>query len=210
MFKAAKICLGLLATVLVMLAVVAWAQSAEERIIHLPQDANKWYISVIGEPNSEQYKATLDAFETSKLQTVKSQCHFIKVTTDSDVYKDRYTKNQGAFKIKALPCVRIQAADGVVVYQACGKALPSTASGLYSEISLSVAKERILPRLRRHPDVEPDKPDAPVVPDPVEPVVPDHDGPPDFDLEGTDLALLAAVLGLAIGVGMGIYAKLRK
>jgi hypothetical protein len=185
--------------------------AAEEKVINLPSDAGKWYISVIGEANDAQYKALLSAFDsTDQMQRLKSQVHFLPVTTDTAVYSERYQKNQGKFTINSLPCVRVQTDKGVVVYQA-NKPNPDT---LYQEIAAAVEKEAsrfiLLPWRRRH-NVTPDdipKP-APAITLVTPPPPLDQDGPPEVE-ENQIPIFLFALAALAVGVGIGYGASVNK
>ena len=116
---------------------------AEERIINLPNDQGKWYISVVGDARNADYQMILKWFgQDPALRKLKSQVRFCPVTTSSIIYKTRYSTN-----VKGLPTVRFQNSQGVVIYEAAGKNLPFTAQGLYGAFANSVAKAQSRPIL---------------------------------------------------------------
>ena len=103
---------------------------AEERIVNLPQDSEKWYISVVGDESDARYEEVLGWFDANpKLAKLKNQVMFCPVTLDMPLYAERYKSN-----IKGLPTVRMQQADGTVVYEAAGKNLPVTAGALQQRV----------------------------------------------------------------------------
>jgi len=183
---------------------------SEERVINLPNDQGKWYISIVGETKNPQYQTILKWFESdSKLYALRRQVHYIPVTTDKAVYQSRYSMN-----VKGLPTVRLQNSEGVVVYEAAGENLPFTAGGLYGALANNVASVQGRPFLpwRKNnacpcpwPNPEPDPvPDPNTDPEPgplddgdapaVEPVSPLADFPP--------LWLMFATLGCSAIAGV--------
>jgi len=107
---------------------------AEERVVNLPQDSEKWYISVVGDESDGRYQEVLGWFDADpKLVKLKNQVMFCPVTRDMPLYAERYKSN-----VKGLPTVRMQQADGTVVYEAAGKNLPVTAGGLNSALAEAV------------------------------------------------------------------------
>lgn len=184
---------------------------AEEKIVNLPQDAGKWYVSVVGDPNDPQYQTIIKWFDThAKLQILKDQVHFNPVTSDSAMYQERYRPN-----VSGLPTVRLQRHDGETIYEAAKENIPFTADGLYGAIADSVNKVQqrkyVLP-YRRNNHEQPDKtpsptpsPDDDPVPQPIDegkvPVLP----PPDPSIELPNnlpaLPLMLAVFILAAVAG---------
>ena len=107
---------------------------AEERIVNLPQDQGKWYVSVVGNATDTRYNEIVGWFDTNaSLKKLKNQVHFCPVTTDTAIYQARYASN-----VKGLPTVRMQKLDGTVVYEAAGKNLPMTAAGLNGALAGAV------------------------------------------------------------------------
>jgi hypothetical protein len=188
---------------------------AEERVVNLPQDAGKWYVSVVGDATSARYQEVLGWFNTDpNLKKLTSQVHLLQVTTGTAIYKERYQPN-----VKGLPTVRMQKADGTVVYEAAGKNIPMTAAGLYGAMASAAQTAQgirpILPWRRnmenRCPGPQP-APNPTPDPTPDEPV-PDDGGAPIFDQPAPDadpyLFLAPALVGaLVLGLGLGYGRKL--
>jgi len=200
---------------------------AEERVVNLPQDQNKWYVSVVGNATDPRYNDIVGWFNTNpSLKKLRDQVHFCPVTSNTGIYQERYAAN-----VKGLPTVRVQKPDGTVVYEAAGKNLPMTAEGLYGAIAGAVnTAQGIRPILpwrrdmeRRCPGPGPcptpypqPNPDPQPDPDP-QPI--DDGGPPLVDpqpvAEGWPLWGLALLvnggflIGLAAGYGRKLAAKLR-
>ena len=208
--------LALFACIMPCFADTANGVLAEERVINLPQDAGKWYVSVVGDATSPRYREVLGWFNTdSSLKKLKSQVHLLPVTTGTAIYKERYQAN-----IKGLPTVRMQKADGTVVYEAAGKNIPMTAAGLYSAMAgASQSAQGLLPILpwRRNmenrcpgPCPQPNPNPDPVVP--PDENVPDDGGAPIFDQPEVVNPYLflapALVLALVVGLGLGYGRKL--
>lgn len=140
---------------------------SEDRVVNLPNDQGKWYVSVVGDAQDAQYQTILKWFsEDIALRKLKAQVHFCPIQSSSATYKARYSTN-----VKGLPTVRLQNSQGVVIYEAAGKNLPFTPGGLYGAFAVNVSKAQgvpILPWRRNH-----------VCPRPC----PTPDPGPDFDLD---------------------------
>jgi len=192
---------------------------AEERVINLPDDQGKWYISVVGDTKSAQYQTILKWFgQDPALRKLKNQVRFCPVTLNSTVYKTRYSMN-----VEGLPTVRFQNSQGVVIYEAAGKNLPFTAGGLYGALANNMAKAQsrpILPWRRNHappgpcpgpcpqPDSDPD-PDPGVAPDP-EPQPIDNGEEPEFEPAQSSLPPLWLMLTMLVAsVGGGAFVEWR-
>ena len=77
---------------------------AEERVVSLPQDGGKWYVSVVGNANDAAYLRLLVWFDNNaSLKALKNKVHFCPVTTGTPIYQERYASN-----VKGLPTVRVQ------------------------------------------------------------------------------------------------------
>ena len=128
--------LALFAAVVPCLADTVNGVLAEERVVNLPNDQGKWYISVVGDANDARYNEILGWFDNNpNLAKLKDQVQFCPVTSDTAIYKERYAPN-----VKGLPTVRMQQPDAVVVYEAAGKDLPMTAAGLNGALAGAVGK----------------------------------------------------------------------
>jgi len=186
---------------------------AEERVINLPNDQGKWYVSVVGNAQDAQYQTILKWFNTNpSLRKLKNQVHFNAVTTDTMIYRDRYSMN-----VKGLPTVRMQNNQGVVIYEAAGKNLPFTPEGLYAAMADGFNKVQgirpILPWRRNHvcpgpcpqpgPGPGPDDPTPDPEPQPIDdgnaPVI---DQPVEAGLPPLWLMLLVLIVSAGAGVAV--------
>lgn len=166
----------------------------EERVVVLPKDADKCYLSVLGTPGDARYAEIQGWFKSGNLKAIKDQTHFNAIGTDTVMFKDRYAKSTGT-----TPCVRLQLADGRVAYQVSGNNIPMSAESLY--IALNGECQRRW-RCRPKPDPEPaPTPDIDPEPQPLEPqpdVQPDVE--PASGLPPTWLIVVLAVAGVVAGV----------
>jgi len=172
---------------------------AEARVINLPVDQAKWYVSVVGDTKNARYQEILGWFSTNKnLVTLKNQVHYCPVKSSDSIYGARYAKN-----VKSLPTVRVQTSDGTVVYEAAGRSIPMSAEGLNGAIANSIRP--ILPWRRNHvhpkpcPNPGPDI-DINVDPDP-QPL--DDEGAPAPDGTNGPATALAIALSILLGAGVG-------
>jgi hypothetical protein len=196
--------------------------NTEERVVNLPQDQDAWYISVVGE--GESYQRLISWFNSdASLENLKSQVKFKPVDTNSAIYKTRYADN-----VSGLPTVRMQKADGTVVYEAAGDEIPYTSEALYGALADAANGTQGILRPWRHgappylpwrkkmekqcqPEPAPCPTPEPVDPPPfVTPFVPPA-GPPDFvDESNVGLAIFLSILGLLVGAGVGLAQCLKK
>lgn len=154
-----RICRWLLVA-LCLFAGVTFCLASQERVVRLPEDGSKWYVSVVGD--GDRYQEILGWFNThDKLIEVKNATHFCPITTKSPLYQERYAPN-----CKALPTVRVQDSKGVVIYEAAGKKIPMTAGGLYAAISKATDGHELLPWRRRHSHPQPQPQPVVVTPQP--------------------------------------------
>jgi hypothetical protein len=219
--------------------IVGYASSAsgseivvEERIVDLPQDADKWFVSVVGAPGNKQYSQLIQWFDNNeKLYKLRAQVHFWNVPFGSKAF-ERYRDN-----VTDLPLIRVQQSDGYVVFEARGEEIPSTSDQLYVDIAVSaeqamagdvvtewpILRRPLLP-YRRHNDRLRDEnndtcPTPGPLPEPpyLAPVPPDLGlvGPPDLEepkragMPGivTVGLILASLLG---GGGLGLANQWKK
>lgn len=188
---------------------------SEERVINLPQDQGKWYISVVGDASDVNYQRTLGWFNSdAKMKRLRDSVHFNPVTTNTAIYRERYAANTGEFKITVLPCVRMQKSDGIVVYQACGKDIPMTSQGLYGALANGVRAAEGIPSMRPwrpcpKPDPQPDpSPQPDPEPQPIDPQPPIEPDAPSVNLDLPPVWLI--VLMLVVGVGAGATYQWKK
>ena len=189
---------------------------AEERVVNLPQDQGKWYVSVVGSATDARYDEIVGWFDSNaSLKKLKNQVQFCTVTSDTAIYRERYAPN-----VKGLPTVRMQKADGTVVYEAAGKNIPMTAAGLNGALAGAVSTAQgirpILPwrrdMERRCPGPCPSpQPNPQPQPDP-EPQPIDDGGMPHIDDQPAESPAPwgwlppLCVAGLAVGIACG-YGK---
>jgi hypothetical protein len=187
----------------------------QERVINLPQDANKWHVSIVGE--GQAYDQLLSWFMNDNLAKLKAQVHFHTVHSSTEIYKSRYAQS-----VKGLPTVRMQNAQGNVMYEAYGANIPMTAEGLYGAMADSVRVAQgwtpILPwrRNHTHPNICPTPQPQPDPVDPVEPLDPepapiDNGGAPQLDGPITSQSPLPVwwmmLLAIVAGAGVGVVQK---
>lgn len=219
--------IGVLMYVTFVIVACNWAHSAEpieEQVIKLPQDADKWFISIVGVKGERQYEDMLKWFSAdANLVALRKQVHYWVVPTNGEAYKERYKKNT-----KLLPMIRVQEADGDVVYERGGGAIPSTAGDLYREVSRSSAqaiswrwrdREPLLPwryNNRKCPDNNcptPEPAPLPVIPLDPEPDPLDDGGPPVFEEEESAsswVAIVSAIASALGGAGLGLAQQWKK
>ena len=167
---------------------------AEERVIDLPADQGKWHVSVVGNPRDAKYQTVEGWFDSHpSLKHFKAQTHFHPIATTSSMYRDRYAKNT-----PEVPCVRIQEADGTVVFQVCGQDIPMSPDALDQAIRTELfLRRRCCPQPQPQPEPDPE-------PQPL-----NHVGPPDIapkPKSGLPPWWLLVGLGL-LGAGAGVVAK---
>ena len=182
---------------------------SEDRVVNLPNDQGKWYISVVGDVRDAQYQTIMKWFNQDiPLRKLKAQVHFCPVKSSSVIYKARYAKN-----VKGLPTVRLQDSQGTVIYEAAGKNLPFTSQGLYGAFAGNVSKAQgtpILPWRRNHvhPSPRPSPCPSPAPDLDPEPQPIDDGGEPDFDEPAQSslppLWLMLVTLVVSAGAGLAI------
>lgn len=185
---------------------------AEDRVVNLPNDQSKWYVSVIGDAKDTQYQTIMKWFSQDiPLRKLKAQVHFCPVKSSSTIYKIRYAQN-----VKGLPTVRLQNHQGAVIYEAVGKNLPFTPQGLYGAIAGSVSKAQgapILPWRRNHAHPRPQPGPCPTPDDDFDPEPqPIDDGEePNFDepVQSSLPPLWLMLATLVVSAGAGLTVKWR-
>ena len=101
-----------------------------EQITSLPQDENKLYLTVIGNPNDARFKTIQSWFDSNtKLADLKRQTHFTILRTNDPLYRSRY-----ASSTPTVPMVRLQAKNGAQLYEAAGDAIRLTSYAVCNSI----------------------------------------------------------------------------
>ena len=131
---------------------------AQEQVIELPQNQGKSYLTVFGIEGEARYEAVKSWITSDpQLTAMKNQTTYNTYRTDSIMYRSRYAQG-----IESTPCVRLQKADGTVIYEASGFGIPMSAQGLYNGMAEGC---------RKHNHCRPCPQPAPVTPAPT-PVTP--------------------------------------
>ncbi len=175
---------------------------AEERIINLPNDQAKWYVSVVGSSSDVNYQKVIGWFNTNaKLKKLKDQVHFCPVAKGTAIYADRYAGN-----VAGLPTVRVQKANGETVYEAYGDNIPMSADGLNNAIA-----EQVMPWRRKMEDKCGPRPCPSPSPNPSPPVDPEPQPIVDGDVPDMDApshrglpAVVAVMLLIASAIAGGV------
>ena len=200
------LCVGSMANAQTMKADPAYGVVySEEQITNLPQDQNRYYVSVLGSPSEQKYQQVKSWFTSHKgLASLRNQTHFNEITTDSVMYTERYAKT-----VAQTPCVRVQDAQGNVIYQASGNHIPMSAEALHKGIATEF-------RRRRCPGPCPAPTPAPAPqpePTPQPDVTPPQDTVPEPEPEANEpywVVYLLAGVGLLAGIGFGVARKFKE
>jgi len=116
-----------------------------ERVIDLPQDQSRWYVTVIGDPANHQFQQVTEWFETHpELRKLAKATHFSMMSTRSAMYTGRCNQSE-AFAPPSLPCIRIQNQAGEVVYQVSGSNIPLSAEALVNSMQATCFRGRVQP-----------------------------------------------------------------
>ena len=174
---------------------------AQEQVVQLPQDQGKSYLTVFGiegEARYEQVKSWIAS--DPQLAALKSQTTYNTYRTDSVMFRERYAQG-----VASTPCVRLQKADGTVIYEASGFGIPMSAEGLYNGMAEGCRKHR-----HCHPCPQP----APVTPAPTpvtpapQPIVKPQPVVHEFPTLGVWLALISC--GVLAGGGVAFATCFKK
>ena len=172
----------------------------QEQVVQLPQDAGKSYLTVFGVEGDTRYEQVKGWLKNDpQLTTLKSQTIYNTYSTTSTMFRERYAQG-----VEATPCVRLQKADGTVIYQASGFGIPMSADGLYNGMAEGCRKHRHCqpsPQPSPKPPVSP----APVMPTPIvkpQPVV--HEFP------STGVWMGLVTFGMLLGGGVAFASCFKK
>jgi hypothetical protein len=123
----------------------------EARVVNLPQDQGKIFVTIFGDPSQPRTKEIISWFETvPELKAVKAQTHFNVIDTNSTMFTSRYANH-----VAKLPCVRVETKDAVRLYQASDKNIPLTGEALANAVNTGC----LLRWRRRNNQQQPARPD---------------------------------------------------
>ena len=115
---------------------------AQEQVIQLPQDQNKLYLTVFGAEGEYRYEQLKSWIANDpQLSALKAQTVYNQYRTDSVMFRERYAQG-----ISQVPCVRLQTAQGTMVYEALGTTVPMSAEALYNGIAEGCLKRNCCPQ----------------------------------------------------------------
>lgn len=98
----------------------------KERVLELPRDSNRLFVTVFGNPKDAKYQDVKQWFkDVPELDSIRRQTHFNAIDTTSPDFKSKYAKT-----VPAAPLIRVQTATGGVVYQVSGQNLPMSGEAL--------------------------------------------------------------------------------
>jgi hypothetical protein len=143
------------------------ANGTGEQVLILPQDQDKFYFTLIGDPNTLQFQRITDWFDShAGLKSIKDRTHFNVIDTNSIMYRERYQHTT-----TGVPTVRLQAANGSVIYQSVGAQVPVTPDLLYFEVDKECLKRwnncPICPKPQPKPQPKPEPGPEPLPAPPV-------------------------------------------
>lgn len=109
-------------------------QVTNEQQLDLPQDENRLYLTIYGDPSDERFTEIQRWFEENKgLSFIKSHMHYATIDVNSSLFAERY-----ANEITETPCVRIVTPEAIEILRIDGKRIPMSApafnQGLTTEL----------------------------------------------------------------------------
>lgn len=121
----------------------------KERVVHLPQDGNKFFVTVFGNPNDPKFNEIKGWFvNVPELAKLKAETNFNAISTTSVDYRDKYAKH-----VATTPTIRVQTAAGGVVYQVSGASIPMSGQALSKAVNTEFLRrwrERRLDRINNN------------------------------------------------------------
>lgn len=104
------------------------------RVVDLPQDQSRWYVTVIGDTSNPQFNQITSWFNTHpELRKLASNTHYSVMDTNSAMYRGR-REQSAQYAPPSLPCIRIQDQSGQVVYQVSGRNIPLSPEALVNSM----------------------------------------------------------------------------
>lgn len=123
---------------------------AQERVVKLPQDGNRFFCTIIGTNGEARYESLKTWFsEVPELKAFAKQTHFNKYATQSTEFKQRYHKTAG----KTFPLVRVLTADGKKLLELRGDEIPMSGEALTKHLNTECIRRW---RQRCQPHRQPD------------------------------------------------------
>lgn len=173
------------------------APLTEDRIIELPADSGIWHTLLFvhdGWQAHEDCRRLVAWFDTEPgLVSLKSQTKFWVYTESNPYYRQHF-----AGTLHALPAVRVQNAEGYLIYQASGRNIPRGPADLRRAITREVRAKcpgpYCFPDQRPAPDSVPPEPAPDVIPDSVAPAPEPEENAKEED-DNSIFTLLAALAG---------------
>lgn len=178
--------------------------SVQERVITLPQDGGRWYLTIYGATHDQQYQTLRLWLQTHDgLSTLRSQTHYNEYITTNTRYQ-RY-----AASLPGPVCIRLQNSKGVVTSEFWSDNIPLTAEALFNGIKKDLKDKTSWGCINRKRCPTPAPTPAPApAPAPVDtpPVL--EDEPPVIEPEPKPsfpwiLMVVVAIIGAGIGLGQG-------
>lgn len=178
----------------------------QERVIVLPRDGGRWFLTIYGDAADPQYQKLQGWLQTHNgLSTLRSQTHYNEyIPTDT-----RYQRY--AASLPGPVCIRLQNSKGIVTSEFWSDNIPLTAEALFKGIKKDLKDKTSWGCLdrRRNPAPAPSPAPTPApAPAPVDtpPVLEDDEQEVEPELEPTFpwiLTAVVSVIGAGIGVGQG-------
>lgn len=137
----------------------------EELVIDLPEDADKWALTVIYEGTKEGFSARDNALRATfaaspRIRSMTVQCHQNTYYSDHPMWTEKYEKTVGG----PLPLVMLQEPGGVVVYKASGDNIPYHPDQMADELQYAVEATSVPHDVRYYPDQQTTRFSATAVP----------------------------------------------
>ncbi len=161
----------------------------EDRLMKLPQDGNKLYVTVFGNPDNATTQKLVAWFnEVPELKDIKRQVWFNKVSPTEKDFSKTYST------VKKMPCVIVTTPRGARLYDSSVQGIPMSGVALAKSIN-----SECLRRWRNHEESNPDKapPDDDADGDPS---VDEGDHSPVIDQEPAPDSTAFVAVAVAIGL----------
>lgn len=112
------------------------AETTGKQVLNLPQDENKLYLTLYGNPDDEKYQNLKKWFnENADLRAIRQQTHFSAIDTNSKLFKERY-----ADEVDSKLCIRFVTPGGVELLRIDGTKIPMSDASLNKGIRTNLIK----------------------------------------------------------------------